>query len=129
MKKLATLLMVAFLAACANQPIYNVTSHPLPSSARTLSLDEIKTVIVSAGQSRGWRFEETGPGRLRARQEQPKYDAVVDISFDTASYNIVYVSTRGMQEQGGLIHPHYNFWIRNLVADIDTWMTNRPIRR
>lgn len=130
MKRLSVLALAAFLlGACAHQqPIYNVNAHPLPTSAQKLTLTQIENTIIDAGQTRGWKFQPVSAGKLRAIQDQPKYSAEVDILFDQKSYTIVHVTSRGMKEQGNNIHSHYNFWVRNLESDIETWLTNAAAR-
>jgi uncharacterized lipoprotein YajG len=129
MKKLPILAFVMFLlAGCSHDPIYNVQAHTVPMSAQSLSLKQMENVIVEAGQSRGWKFQPVSPGILRAAQEQPKYAAVVEIRFTQTSYSIQYVSSRGFEFKDGIIHSHYNFWIRNLENDIDTRLSNAAFR-
>lgn len=131
MKKLLVLSMTAFLlSACAykHQPIYNVTDHPIPTAAQSLSLADVEKNIIAAGEGRGWRFTKLEPGKLRAVQDVEKFSAAVDVSFDQKSYSIQHVSSRGMRESGDTIHSHYNFWIRNLESDIATRLNNAGIR-
>lgn len=115
------------LAACRHEPIYNVVNHPIPSAARSMSLTEIEKTIVAAGQNRGWAFQTVAPGKLHAVQDQPKYSAAVDVVFDQNTYSIVHASSKGFKDNGQAVHPHYNFWIRNLESDIDTALANAPI--
>jgi hypothetical protein len=124
MPRLAIVLAVFLLGACAQKPIYNVNSHPVPFNAQRLSLGQIETLIVNAGQNRGWKVTRVAAGKLTAAQDMPKYGAEVEILYDQKSYTIRHLHSRGMKEQGDLIHPHYNFWIRNLEADIETWLSN-----
>jgi hypothetical protein len=128
MKRLVVLgLLAGLLVGCASQPIYNVQNHPIPVVAQKLPLDRIETVIIQAGQSRNWKFQRAGEGHLIAVQDDPKYSATVDIYFDHRSYRIIKNSTTGMKEKDGTIHPHYNFWIRNLEHDIDTYLANASL--
>ncbi|RAU20825.1 hypothetical protein CU669_16255 [Paramagnetospirillum kuznetsovii] len=126
---MAVLGFAVMLMACANEPIYDVRSHPVPAKAQTLSLDRIETAIIDAGRSRGWRMERSGPGKLRAAQIQPKFSAEVEIAFDAKSFSIIHAGSKGMNENNGSVHPHYNFWIRNLESDIDIWLTNAPLTK
>lgn len=127
-RKLSVLALAALLlGACGHQPIYNVNSHPIPQAAQRMSPDQVEKVIVEAGQARGWRFQTVAPGTLRATQDQTKYGAEVEIRYDQKSFTILHVSTRGMKEQGDVVHPHYNFWVRNLESDIDTRLANAAI--
>ncbi len=129
MKKLPFLAFGLFLlGGCAHDPVYNVPSHGVPVAAQSLSLKQMERTIVEAGQSRGWKFQPVSPGVLRATQDQPKYAAVVEIRFDQKNYSIQYVSSRGFEAKDGIIHSHYNFWIRNLESDIDTRLSNAAFR-
>lgn len=124
-KKVTLFVLAAFLlGACAHQPIYNVDAHPTPVSAQKLPLAQIEKAIIEAGQSRGWKVEPIAAGKLRATQDQPKFSAQVDILYDQKSFTILHVGSRGMAEKGNTIHPHYNFWIRNLESDIDVRLAN-----
>jgi hypothetical protein len=116
------------IAACQSEPIYN-PKRSIPLSAQNLGMDRIERAIIEGGQQRGWVFERAAPGHLVASQSQMKYDAVVDIRFDTQTYEIMYRSSRGMREQPGTIHAHYNFWIRNLQSDIDGRLNNLAIQQ
>lgn len=128
MRRFALLVVVGLLvAACSNQPIYNVENRPIPVALQSASLDRIEALIIEAGQTRGWRFVRQGPGQLAASQVQPKFTANVDIVFDQRSYRITYRSSTGFRERDGTIHGHYNFWIRNLQSDIDTRLANASL--
>jgi hypothetical protein len=127
--RMAILGITVLLMACANEPIYDVRSHPIPTRAQSLPLDRIETAIIDAGKSRGWRIDRISPGKLRAAQVQPKFSADVEILFDAKNFSIIHVNSTGMREANGSVHPHYNFWIRNLESDIETWLVNAPLNR
>ena len=120
-------LLAGVLVGCANQPIYDVQYHPIPLAAQKMPLERIETVIIQAGQSRNWKFQRAGTGHLIAVQTDPKYSATVDVYFDQNSYRIIKSSTTGMKEKEGTVHPHYNFWIRNLERDIETYLANASV--
>jgi hypothetical protein len=96
----------------------------MPASAQSLPLDKIETLIVDAGQTRGWQFQRVAAGHLVANQKQEKLAATVDIYFNQKSWQIVYQDSVGMRAMNGTIHDHYNFWIRNLEHDISARLTN-----
>jgi hypothetical protein len=123
MKRFLALCLIVFLTACAQKPIYNV-DNPMPQAAQALPLDRVEKLIVEAGQARGWKFERIDAGHLVANQTQAKYSAIVDIYFDRKSWRIVYQSSVGMKADNGVIHEHYNFWIRNLEHEIDVRLAN-----
>ena len=122
MKRFGLIACALFLlAACANQPIYNVEDRAIPYAVQKFPLDRIQSLIIEGGQVRGWRFKPQGPGHLIAVQVQPKYSAEVDVLFSQTSYSVRYRSSTGMRAKpDGTVHQHYNFWIRNLTADIDS---------
>lgn len=127
MKVFAVVFAALLLAACQNAPIYQVTSRPVPLTAQNLSMGQIERAIILAGQGRGWRMERVSPGTLRAVQVAPKYSATIDIVYDRKAYSIRHVGSSGMRERDGTVHPHYNFWIRNLEADIQNSLSNAAI--
>ncbi len=125
MKKWFFMVLIAgVLTACANQPIYNVDNHSVPFSAQKLPLEKIEMVIIQAGQSRSWKFQRAGTGHLIATQVDPKFSATVDVYFTQQNYRIIHNSTTGLKEQNGTVHSHYNFWVRNLEHDIETYLNN-----
>lgn len=115
---LSSLLLAAPATGWADL-IYNVKDHPVPPGAQKLSLENIERNIMIAGGLRHWRCEPLGPGQLRATQDSHGLEAVVDIAFTQQAYSITIVSTVGLRQNDGQIHPHYNFWIRNLEKDIE----------
>ncbi len=119
MKRLIVLLAVVMLAGCAykQQPIYN-PAEPIPLSAQSLPLARIEALIIAGAQVRAWRVERMASGQLRARQVADKYSATVDITFDQRQFRITYRDSTGLMANNGAIHSHYNFWVRNLEADI-----------
>lgn len=128
MKNILVLAFVAgVLVGCANQPIYDVQNHPIPATAQKMPLERIETVIIQAGQSRNWKFQRAGTGHLVGVQTDPKFSATVDVYFDQNSYRIIKKSTTGMKEKDGTVHPHYNFWVRNLEHDIETYLVNASV--
>ncbi len=119
MKRLIVLLAVVLLGACAykQQPIRNV-ADPMPLSAQSLPLARIESLIIAGAQTRAWRVERVAPGQLRATQVADKFSATVDITFDQRQLRITYRDSSGLRANEGVIHSHYNFWVRNLEADI-----------
>ena len=128
MKRIALVCLSLILGACAHrhEPVYNV-DDPMPASAQSLPQEKIETLIVEAGQTRGWTFQHVASGHLIATQIGEKVSATVDIYFDQKSWRIAYQSSSGMRAENGTIHDHYNFWIRNLEHDISTRLSNAAI--
>ena len=128
LKTAGLLLALVFLVAgCSSKPIYNPENRMIPISAQQFSIERIESLIVQAGQTRNWKFTREATGHLSAAQTHPKYSAVVDIYFDQKTYRIVYRSSVGFEAKNGMIHSHYNFWIRNLESDINTRLSNAAL--
>jgi hypothetical protein len=127
MKRLVVLLAVIMLAGCAykQQPIYNPV-QPVPLSAQSLPLARIEALVIAGAQMRAWRVERVGGGHLRATQVADKFSATVDITFDQRQFRITYRDSNGLMANNGAIHSHYNFWVRNLEADIRNKLSAGP---
>ncbi|HLN22766.1 MAG TPA: hypothetical protein VK558_02155 [Patescibacteria group bacterium] len=127
MRKFVIIALAAIaLAACQTQPIYQ-PDHAVPPQAQSLPLERIEALIVEAGQTRRWTFVHVGPGHLVATQQEPKYSADVDIFFSRDSYRLAYKSSNGLEEKDGVIHQHYNMWVRYLESDINLRLSNAPL--
>jgi hypothetical protein len=127
MGRVFLLVLTLALASCARQAVYNVDDRPMPVSVQKLPMERIEALIIEAGQSRQWVFDKAEPGHLVATQSAPKYSASVDIFYDQRTYRISYRTSRGLEEKNGTIHPHYNFWVRNLDKDIETRLANAAV--
>ncbi len=119
MKRLALIILALALSGCAykQRPVYNV-QDPLPFSAQSLPLERIEALIIAGAEKRAWRVRREALGHLVAIQRNAKQSAEVDIQFDRQQLRITYRNSTGMLANEGLIHSHYNLWVRNLEADI-----------
>ena len=121
---LRTAAMVAaaslLLAACpAAVPIQNVNDEPVSTpSGKHLSASQVRSAIMTAGTSLGWRIADAGPGRLEGTLHLREHTAVVDIPYSAAKYSILYKSSEKLEASGGNIHRNYNGWVQNLDRQI-----------
>ena len=101
-------------------PIYNATAVPIPQ-AQAPTLDGIEKAIVRAGLQLGWKIAPQGPGKAEGVLAIRTHTAIVDITYDTKSYSIVYKSSVNLSydERTKTIHSNYNGWIRNLEKAIN----------
>lgn len=112
--------MVALLLAlsgsvdCRTGPIlpFGGTVHGQPES-------DVATRIKRAGSQLGWVMVDQGPGELKGTLALRRHVVVVDIRYDTDSYEILYVSSENMMQKGSTIHRQYNNWVKNLKQAID----------
>ena len=99
------------------QPIQNVNDAPIVS-ATPVPVAKVKTAIMVAGTSLGWKMAEVSPGLIQGTLNLRKHTAVVDISYSASKYSIVYKSSVNLDEKDGQIHKNYNSWVQNLSNKI-----------
>ena len=125
MRKIEAVLATATLLALAGcvrmAPIYQLDTVPVTSSsAKSLTDAQVRTAIVTAGTSLGWRIGDAGPGRLEGTLTLREHIAVVEIPYSGASYAIRYKRSTNLNERDGMIHSNYNGWVQNLDRAIRT---------
>jgi hypothetical protein len=101
---------------------------PATLSGEELSLEGAEAAIITAAQQRGWRVQRTGEiGHIVAELQQRSHRAAIDIRFDQRSYSITYRDSTDLlyDRRNNTIHRNYNYWLRNLAADIDRAYLNR----
>lgn len=101
------------------QPIQNVNDAPIVS-ATPVPVAKVKTAIMVAGTSLGWKMAEVSPGLVQGTLNLRKHTAIVDIPYSAAKYSIVYKSSINLDEKDGQIHKNYNSWVQNLSKKIGT---------
>ena len=99
------------------QPIQNVNDAPIVSET-PVQVAQVKTAIMFAGTSLGWKMAVVGPGLIQGTLNLRKHTAVVDISYSATKYSIVYKSSINLDEKDGQIHKNYNSWVQNLSKKI-----------
>ena len=124
------LLLVAFaaaaLAACATQaPIYNVKGAPLETpGGKPPTMAEVEKAIVRAGAALAWKMQPVKPGHVVGTLNLRTHTAVVDITYDTRTFNITYKDSVDLNYDGTNIHRNYNGWIQNLDKGIRAQLLN-----
>ena len=110
--------MMDKIAACAT-PVLNVTDVPVQTnSGQKASLDDVGKAITRAGVALGWQMKTVKPGNIVATLNLRGHTAVVDVTYDTQTYNITYKDSVNLKYDGKNIHPNYNGWIQNLDRGI-----------
>lgn len=106
------LLIAGGLAACRTAPVYNVENALFSKEAP--SVQAAGDMIKAAGASLGWQMADDGPGHIVGRLPIRTHLAVIDITFDTTRYSIMYKDSNNLKYDGSQIHSNYNGWIQNL---------------
>ena len=110
------------VAACASAqlPVHNFSAVPIGAKSSP-TLDQVGKVIVKAGAAAGWQMSEIKPGVLIGTYKIRTHTAIVEVTHDTATYNITF-----QQGDPGLrydpkektIHQQYNVWVEALETVI-----------
>ena len=124
-KLLAASTLVAALAlagGCARTaPMVVLNDVPVtPSSSKALTAAQVRTAIITAGTSLGWRIADAGAGTLEGTLALRGHSAVVSIPYSASKYSIQYKRSENLQEANGTIHNNYNGWVQNLDRAIRT---------
>ena len=116
----AALLAVFLLTGFgAGAPIYNVVSAPIQQSPAA-TLENIEKAIIRAGRQLGWQVVPKEPGKCEGILVLRTHKAIVDITYDTKSFNITYKDSDNLRydAKDKTIHSNYNGWIKNLEKAI-----------
>lgn len=109
---------ILLLAACS-ATVFNVSNAPVQTgSGQKASLDEVGKAITRAGASLGWQMKTVKSGNIVGTLMLRGHTAVVDVTYDTQTYNITYKDSVKLGYNGERIHKNYNGWIMNLDRDI-----------
>ena len=113
------------IVGCANViPVKDLEGQPITTaSGKPPSLDQAQKAIVRAGGSfNGMRMAVVRPGVVDATYApRSDFTCVMEITFDSRSYNIRYKSSEGLSYDPAAhtIHKSYNSWVSNLAKRID----------
>lgn len=122
------ILATVLFAGCRTAPLYNVKDAPVAVPKPPATMEQLSSVIRSAGNSLGWQMKEKAPGHTVGTLYLRSHVAVVDIRYDTKSYSITYRDSTSLRysegDDGPSIHSNYNGWIQNLDKAIKVRLNN-----
>ncbi len=119
---LAAVLALLALSACRVAPIQNIESAPLQAPGFA-TLEDVADAIIRAGLVQGWEMREIRPGLFEAKLiVGGRYQARIDIFFDTRAFSILYKDSANLRYNGRTIHKRYNQWVSFLKAEIQKQM-------
>ena len=120
MKTWTLVIAIVFLllGGCRSADLYNVRGAP--GTSKAVSMADVETAIRRAGHGLGWQIVPQGPGKAEGILVLREHRAVVDITYDTKSYSILYKDSSNLNYDGKTIHSNYNGWIQNLDKAIRT---------
>ena len=111
------------LAGCRTAPIYDVIGAPVVTT-KPATMETVRSAITQAGIGLGWRMETQGPGTIRGVLDLRTHHAVVEVTYDTKTYNIKYKDSTNLDYNGTSIHKNYNGWVENLDKAIRMQLAN-----
>jgi hypothetical protein len=115
----------AALAACTLQPLYNVKGAPVEApGGKPPTLAEVEKAVIRAGTALGWKMQPVKPGQVTGTINLRRHSAIVDVTFDTRTFNITYKDSVELDYDGTNIHRNYNGWIQNLDKGIRAQLLN-----
>lgn len=101
-----------------HKAILQVNDSPITARKADVTLEEIERAIIAAGAELDWKMKSVSPGHLEATVDVRHHRAVVDITFDTKTFDILYKDSVALDYDGQRIHRNYNRWIANLDKKI-----------
>lgn len=113
---------LALAGGCARTaPMVVLNDVPVaPSVSKALTATQVRTAIITAGTSLGWRMADAGAGAIEGTLALRGHTAVVSIPYSASKYSIQYKRSENLQEANGTIHNNYNGWVQNLDRAIRT---------
>ena len=107
---------VILIAACASGsvPVHNFSGVPIAAKAPP-TLESVGKAILAAGATAGWQMTQLKPGHIIASYKIRRHLAVVDVTYSTTTYDIMFKSgDAGLGYDGYAIHENYNKWVEDL---------------
>jgi hypothetical protein len=111
------------LAGCRSAPIHEVVAAPV-AATKPLTMEAVQKAIVTAGQGLGWQMEPRNPGTITGILDLRTHRAVIEVTYDTKTYNIKYKDSSNLDYDGKNIHKNYNGWVENLDKAIRVQLAN-----
>jgi hypothetical protein len=122
---LISVVMASTAYARSAVPIEDHDKIPVVASVnKDISAEQVRQAIIVGGARRAWTFADSGAGQLTGTLVvRNKHTVNVTVDYNSKSYSIRYKDSSNMQyvmENGvPVIHPFYNKWIDNLIADVN----------
>jgi hypothetical protein len=121
---LATAFIVVLLTGCRLAPVRNVDSaYLIPSDNTSYTLNDVTQAIMRAGIGLGWQMKQAKPGHLIGTLLIRDHRAVIDVTYDKATYSIQYRDSSNLNYTGTEIHQNYNGWIIRLEQAIQSQLS------
>jgi len=116
-------LLLVTIVGCRSAYVRNVDHAPVQASGKYTTKD-VKTAIITAGESIGWGMKAVKPGLIIATIFVRNHMAKVSIEYNKKNFSIQYKDSAGLNYNGQNIHGRYNSWIINLEQRINSQLSS-----
>lgn len=113
----ACVVLVAVMGCRGGGPIYNVKDAPITTATgKEMTLEQVTKAIVEAGAGLTWTMAIVKPGQIVGTLNLRSHTAVVDITYNTKTYDITYKNSVNLKynAEKNTIHENYRGWVMNL---------------
>ena len=113
----ACVVLVAVMGCRGGGQIYNVKDAPITTATgKEMTLEQVTKAIVEAGAGLTWTMAIVKPGQIVGTLNLRSHTAVVDITYNTKTYDITYKNSVNLKynAEKNTIHENYRGWIMNL---------------
>ena len=113
----ACVVLVAVMGCRGGGQIYNVKDAPITTATgKEMTLEQVTKAIVEAGAGLKWTMAVVKPGQIVGTLNLRRHTAVVDITYNTKTYNITYKDSVNLKydAEKKTIHEKYRGWVMNL---------------
>jgi len=119
----AALASAAGLAAARSSRMVELGRQTIVTTdGKALTADAVRKAIIAGGATHGWKPVGDQPGVLTLEADSGQHQAVVDVAYDAAGYQITYKSSANLNyehtDKKMSIHPKYNKWVEDLNISI-----------
>jgi hypothetical protein len=116
-------LLIAFAATAligcgTSRPIVNVQGAPVEFGGRPPTLATVEKAILRAGELLAWRMQVVKPGLIVGTLNWRSHTAVVNVTYNTRTYDITYKDSTNLDYNGTNIHRNYNYHVQELDKGI-----------
>lgn len=126
MALLLSLMLIVLVGCRGGAQIYNVKDAPIATATgKAVEIDQVTKAIIDAGTGLKWSMAVVKPGLIVGTLNVRAHQAVVDIAYDTKTYNITYKDSANLKydAESKTIHKNYQGWIHNLDNAIKNRLT------
>lgn len=113
----ACVVLIAVMGCRGGGQIYNVKDAPITTATgKELTLEQVTKAIVEAGAGLTWTMAIVKPGQIVGTLNLRSHTAVVDITYNTKTYDVTYKNSVNLKynAEKNTIHENYRGWIMNL---------------